>query len=50
MCLEELLVADVFLGGKWGVTTRGGPSFFLITHIDSVTQCIQLVSSLLQSC
>ena len=38
MCLEELLVADVF-GCEWGVTTRGGPSiFFIMTHVDSVTQ------------
>ena len=47
MCLEELLVADVF-GCEWGVG-MWGCSFFIMIHVDGVTQNIQLVSSLLQS-
>ena len=49
--LEELLVEDIF-----GLKERSDhaevalPSLLIMTHIDSVTQSIQLVSSLLQSC
>ena len=50
MCLEELLVADSFWVAN-GERLRGVilPSFFVMTHMDSVTQNIQLVSNLLQS-
>ena len=48
MCLEELLVADVF-ECEW-IVAMWGCSFFILIHVDGVTQNIQLVSSLLQSC
>ena len=49
MCLEELLVADGFEvaneEGSQGVVL---PSLFNITHMDSVTQNMELVYSLVQ--
>ena len=49
MCLEELRVADVF-GLQMGSDPVGVvlPSFFIMIHMDSVTQHIQLVYILLE--
>ena len=49
MCLEELRVADVF-GLRMGSDPVGVvlPSFFIMIHMDSVTQNIQLVYILLE--
>ena len=45
MCLEELLVVADGSGVANGELPRGVvlPSFFLMTHMDSATQNIQLV-------
>ena len=49
VCLKELLVV-VVLGCKEELSRRGGPSsFFIMTHVNIVTQNIQLVLSLLFS-